>query len=114
MSEELARELRPALAELAAAIEKCDKHVRAVEDAYGVERLGKKPSAREERRARQAMPDPLEALAKIEKEMRQQHWRFLNAYRGLLGKLPLPTPKDVPERPKSFKDLFVSIGIKKP
>lgn len=105
--EEIARELRPALAALAAAVKKCDKHVCAVEDAYGVERQGKKPFDLEERRARQAMPGPLEALAKIEKEMRQQHWQFLNACRGLLGKPPLSIPKDEHERRRSFRDAFV-------
>ena len=106
MREALARELRPALTALAAAIKQCDKHVGGVEDAYGVERQGMKPSALEERKARQVMPGPLKALAKLEKEMRQQHWRFLNAYRGLLGKPPLPTPKDEPEHRKSFAELF--------
>ena len=89
MSEEIARELRPARAALADAMKNCGKYVSVVENAYGVERQARKPSVLEERKAREAMPGPLEA-----------------ACGGLLGKLPLPTPKNEHERTRSFKDAF--------
>ena len=106
MSKEIASELRPALVALEASVKKCDKHIRVVEAAYGVKGQGEAPSDLEQRRARHAMPVPLETLTSIEKEIRQQHWRFLNALRGLLGKLPLPIPKDEPERRRSFQEVL--------
>jgi hypothetical protein len=105
----LAREMRQALDGLANAVKESNEHVRVVENAYGLEYpagQGEKPSDLERHRARQAMPGPLETLADVEKQLRHQLWRFSNARRELLGQPPLPPPKDEPERPKSFREVF--------